>query len=302
MPLLDAALAFSLTMLVIATLVSTLVQLTHTMLGIRQSEFRKMLDEFTQTEIQPTIDRELARLSSQFTAETIAEIKQNLNADAAEVATRLIQEHAEQMHLSSANLVELLKRTDMGNKLLTQLGNHSQAVFDELAQRYEAVGQKFTDSFRQYSRRIAAAITLVLALALNLDSINIARQYMSNQAQRQAALATYNKVVAYHLSASGSESQLQVNQTLDQLKQSIAEANAQVNALNTAGFPIGWTYFPGYTEAVAAPADRTVDMWLQWIFGILLTTILVGLGTPFWFDVVRGLVQFTRQSASSDKN
>lgn len=301
MPLLDAALAFSLTMLVIATLVSTLVQVTHGLLGIRQREFRKMLDDFAQTEVQPTIDRELSRLSSQFTAEAIVEIKRNLNADAAEVATRLIHEHAEQMHLSSADLVELLKRTDMGDKLLIQLGNHAQAVFDELALRYEAVGQKFTTSFRKYSRRLAAIITLALALVLNLDSINIARQYMSNQAQRQAVLEKYNQVLTHQQSISGVENQAQLQQTLDQLKQSITEANAQVDALNTAGFPIGWTYFPGSMAAVVAPGSRTPDMWLLWIFGILLTTVLVGLGTPFWFDVVRGLVQFTRQSAASDR-
>lgn len=302
MPLLDAALAFSLTMLVIATLVSTLVQVIHGLLGIRQSEFRKMLTTFTQTEIQPTIDRELSRLSSRFTAETIAEIKTNLNAETAQVAADLIQNHADHLHMSSANLVELLKRTDMGDKLLTQLGDQADAVFNELAQRYEAVGQKFTASFREYSRRIAAVITLVLALALNLDSINIARQYMSNQAQRQAVLAKYNQVLVHQEKIPGTDNPEQLQENLAQLKQSITEANTQLDALNTAGFPIGWTYFPGSATTTVVPGSRTIGVWMLWSFGILLTTVLVGLGTPFWFDVVRGLVQFTRQSGSSNKS
>ena len=86
------------------------------------------------------------------------------------------------------------------------------------------------------------------------------------------------------------------------------------------GLPIGWAYYPycldaetkdlqckpitemlaGYVKAgeEASLWDRATepfkqDFWAAatWLFGILLTGVLIGLGGPFWFDVAVRLSQ-----------
>ena len=52
-----------------------------------------------------------------------------------------------------------------------------------------------------------------------------------------------------------------------------------VKTLNQFSFPIGWTAFP-----------TDLQGWVKKILGLLLTALAVSLGAPFWFDVLKKVV------------
>ena len=55
-------------------------------------------------------------------------------------------------------------------------------------------------------------------------------------------------------------------------------------------FPVGWaTPSTGKYEEVRS-LPYTMAGWLHKIMGLLLTTVLVSLGAPFWFDMLSKLV------------
>jgi len=62
MPILDAALAFALTMLVVATAVTQIVGLLRNTAKLRNAELQKMLPEYFNKELKPVVDRELNRV------------------------------------------------------------------------------------------------------------------------------------------------------------------------------------------------------------------------------------------------
>ena len=89
--------------------------------------------------------------------------------------------------------------------------------------------------------------------------------------------------------------------TAAQLQQSLELLADRFNSLETNPFPIGWAQFPGCSANSTDPrcASKDAQTILTWIFGCLLTACLAGLGAPFWYDAVSGLMSVAQRSRSS---
>jgi hypothetical protein len=311
MPYLDAALAFALTMLAVATLVTSLVRLLRNTAKVRRQGLQDMLDDFFTTEFKPVIQRELNRLKTA----TTDEVFNRLNEALANLDHNVAINRAETVALvdmTTEELLERLKRSEYGQKMLTELGNKAQAVFDELGRRYEVVGYKATESFREHSKWWAFGIALFLALVINIDSIHIANTYINNAAVSQAIIAQKDAFVADYNDLAKTLEAEQGKETFTKadLEQAFKDSQAQLNVVTGSGFPVGWSYFPHsyFKGAPQAEWGSSQDFknranllgWLTWALGILLTGFLAGLGGPFWYDVVAGItrvVQGTRAAA-----
>lgn len=122
------------------------------------------------------------------------------------------------------------------------------------------------------------------------------------------------------------------------LRQSLAQVDTQLSALSTAGLPMGQAYFPycgdtnlfsglsglfaggagdeaaSASETVvtdskcAAQADKRVaervfltsEGWV-WLFSMIASAGLLGLGAPFWFNVFRTAAEMTGKVSVSSK-
>jgi hypothetical protein len=188
MPILDAALAFALTMLVVATVVTQIVRFMRNTAKLRNDELHKMLTEYFSKELKPVVQREVNKLKKNISddvAEELVKTADKLNTSELfekEELTKLIE-------VSTDKLTERLKESEFGQTLLTKLGDQAQATFDKLGRRYEVVGDKFTDTFRKKSRLWATCVALVLALVFNIDSIHILNSYIRNEGMRQIVIA-----------------------------------------------------------------------------------------------------------------
>jgi hypothetical protein len=294
MPILDTALAFALTMLVVATVVTTIVHALKNTAKLRCAVLNEMLQEYFNTELKPVVERELCRLKKDLSAEAAAQINSQ-----AEVLRQTLPfsppELAKLITVTTDDLTERVKRSELGKQLLSELGDKAQPVFDELAKRYEVVGNKYTESFRTSSRKWAMIVALALAVIFNIDSIHIVDSYIRNEGMRQAVIAQrdaferdYNALVA---SLDGTDNSATV--TRQQLEESFKDSQARLNVLTNAGFPIGPTYFPHICrqdgDTLECRQRNSLGGWALWVFGIGLTAGLAGLGAPFWYDAIRGI-------------
>lgn len=294
MPYLDTALAFALTMLAVATLVTQLVRFFHNLAGIRNETMKDMLQEYFKEELQPIVDRELSRLKK----EVPEDIAESIEKKADELGKKLPftqKELAKLTEVSADELVERLKRSDMGKEFLEALGDKAKTVFDEFAKRYEILGIKFTKSYRSNARVWATVIALVLAFALNIDSVFIVNTYLTNQEMRQAVIGQESAIVdGYSAVAEQFEADTTKESiTKEEFENAFADAQEELNTFTSAGFPIGWSYFP-HTALQDKPTNdfdnrNTPLGWLTWVTGCVLTGLLAGLGGPFWYDFVAGV-------------
>ena len=308
MPYLDAALAFALTMLAISTLVTWLLRFGQWVVRLRRKVMKDMLADYFAKELKPVVERELDRLQSTAKAALVAEaeklgVKDLYTGDKAVLTEAQYNDMTE---LATGEVVEWLKRTDMGGKLLKELGDRAVPIFEELGKRYDAVGDRFTKSFRASARIWGTAIALVVALILNIDSIFIAKTYMSNEGMRQAVIAQKESLeqgytdLQQTLEADATKTEI----TREEFQQAFSDAETQLDIFTSAGFPIGYSYYPyacvpenDVLDCTQRGAPVTVPLFgrvflfgdLTWFLGILLTGLLAGLGGPFWFDVVSGI-------------
>jgi hypothetical protein len=69
----------------------------------------------------------------------------------------------------------------------------------------------------------------------------------------------------------------------------LKEAVKQLEEIQTAGIPLGWTAAPQGGE------------WVNKIIGLILTIFAISLGAPFWFDVLNKIVPIRSVGASPEE-
>ena len=305
MPILDAAFAFALTMLLVATAVTQLVNLLKNTASLRCKEMQALLTECFQKEVLPVIELESKRLALKVQngiVESLDNLAEEFDND--DLVKKVRDE--QMVWMSTEEYVDYLRRTDLGRDLLKKLGDEAQSVFDELGKRYEAVGRKFSESFKKRSRWWSTGVALALAVTLNIDSIHIVRSYLENPAVRAQVVAQADQIVADY-EKKVTELGKSDPGTAEAVKQAVEQSRKEIDELRNAGLPIGWSLFP-YSELLSdtstAPEDGASDTdtendgwrWLSWILGVVLTGALAGLGAPFWFESVRGLSRIAQRA------
>jgi hypothetical protein len=308
MSFLNVALAFALTMLVVSTAVSQVVRLLQTTVKLRRTRLRQMLDQFMANDVQPVIQRELWRLNTVLSkkgepsqiAEAASAILSNANGEKATPPALALfneEELADFVEVSTEELIERLKRSDLGKTILTELGDAAEAVFDELGRRYEIVGDSFSESFRKYSRRWAIAIAFVLAALVNIDSVQILDTYIKNERMTRTIVAHVDELVEKQIELAEMTATVPyADSSLEDLSEQYGKLEEQIAFLSSSGFPIGWSYFPYALIADGGLEDVETTDWVMWIVGIILTGILAGLGTPFWYDAITGITRVAQRA------
>jgi hypothetical protein len=153
--------------------------------------------------------------------------------------------------------------------------------------------------YRRYVQNILLFIGLGVAIALNVDSIRVARTLWVDKDARTglstAASAYLNTHTTPPNSATATPPQ-QVNKAelQDQLKKTIGAFN---DVSRDSLLPIGWKHsFDEYWAWYTPDLDHNLQV-LEKLAGWMITAIALSLGAPFWFDalnkfmVVRGTIK-----------
>ena len=171
---------------------------------------------------------------------------------------------------------------------------------------FNDVMDRLSGSYKRKAQLNAFIIGIILALILNVDSINIATSLWREPTLRQAIIAQAQN---YSLPA-GSQGSAATNPL-----QNIPDLEKQLQALN---IPFGWTFtsfnttegqcslLPVQTSQVwGIPSQDSqgqpvckgfsnlppdIISWLIKILGLLMTGLAAAQGAPFWFDILEKLV------------
>ena len=120
--------------------------------------------------------------------------------------------------------------------------------------------------YRRKVQFILLLIAIVVAVAMNADTITLTTQLWQDSALRQAVVAAADDYMA------GAKDLEDKTKTLDSLQEQIRKLE----------LPIGWA------------KDRVPPNplgWLSKIIGLLFTAIAISLGAPFWFDTLNRIMK-----------
>ena len=359
MPLLDAALAFALTILVLATIATVLVQVLQDVLRIRARTLRRLLRRYYEEDIKEVLGEEAKKV-----AEVSEEkIKQFVKVMTENHATGKIggkvSGYLTTPSLTKLNRDEFIKRlrnSEWGSKFEKEFGGKREEIYKWLAARYDVAMAGASDLFTRKSRWFSIVIGIAIAFFFNVDSLRLLNTYLNNDearnqviARQEVILGQYEAIVAgdrnqrtspgqsdressaspgevsnpgkNDTSSAGTEDKNgAADKTRADIEKSVKELRKIVGTLQQPKLPIGWDLFPNcpvsstdvrctnYWQAACTGDQGTLEcredvakisnvvalsggLFLTWLIGVLMTGLLVGMGAPFWYDVVSGIAR-----------
>ncbi|WP_348267204.1 hypothetical protein P8936_15520 [Edaphobacter paludis] len=149
---------------------------------------------------------------------------------------------------------------------------------------YNSAMDRVSGWYKYRTLRVLFGIGLVMAVAMNADTIRIVRQLSKDSTMRQSIVAA----------AEATKNPTGPNDgTGETIDKRINEAKHSFDEINDLGIPVGWP--PGDPNA-KTPREKIAKCF-DWItarpsmlLGWFLTAIAISLGAPFWFDALNKIM------------
>ena len=320
---LDAALAFAITMLILAMVVTTLVETLHRLFGLREKGLAILLGNFYDRILfsrsggvlrEPydrrafiemmTINRGPVGQAPMTRAR--AALNRHLNVDAVSEDRKFLNWIWSGRRLGSLSLTAFMERlggSEYGAQLVTQAGAAGEKgiewVLKDVAQKFDAFGAEASEYFESRARLLSVIVGFVLAFAINVNAIALFETFMKRPDVRQAVIARGENVTKGYENLQKQVDTLNASAqatTSEDARASVQraadEAAAAVESLQSIGVPIGWT-----TDSIAEfRRSRALTL-----VGLVLGGLLIGLGGPFWYKAVQTLTGVRALSKRSDQ-
>lgn len=172
---------------------------------------------------------------------------------------------------------------------------------ERLSDKFEELSSGASESFRRHAQFTTLWFGLVLALLTNFDGLRIFEAFWADRALREAIIVQQSRVEAPDA--------------------------VDLSGVQTLGLPIGWDFYPGCRLPGVANNDIVICKYVSenvkcifsrealcnrlptrilhylagspgdgiaWLFRVLVTGLLIGLGAPFWFNLAKRLSQVRR--------
>ena len=142
---------------------------------------------------------------------------------------------------------------------------------------------RLSGAYKRKMKWIAMLIGLLVAIAFNADSFNVATTLWNDADRRASTIAVATEIAHQSLPASG--------QSIDE-NQLVKEIKAKESTLRS--LPIGWNCpektAGGSTDYWACAQQKASTLTLVQFLGWLLTAAALSLGAPFWFDLLNKFI------------
>lgn len=165
----------------------------------------------------------------------------------------------------------------------------------EIAEWYDGQMERVSGWYKRLNQKILLVVALFMTIALNADTLMIANLLWNDSMVRDAVITEAEATVQRARGADEQNIAAAVNTTENEVTDPCkgCRHSAVVVAMNnrkSRPFPVGWTTpSTGLYQELRSLPDTLAD-WIYKVIGLLLTTTLVSLGAPFWFDMLSKLV------------
>jgi hypothetical protein len=161
--------------------------------------------------------------------------------------------------------------------LRQEVGDDEELVRKRFERWYDDSMERVSGWYKRRVQLSLAVIGLVVAITLNVDTLQIVRTLWIDKTVRAAVVAEAGRIT----------------QAGKQQPQSLKAAAEQVQQIKALNIPLGWRL------KAHDPRDlpHSASLWAAKVIGILITTIALMLGAPFWFDLLSKIVRLRGSGA-----
>lgn len=324
---LNAALAFAITFLILSMVASVFVETLHRFLGMRERGLKLLVGQYYDRVLGPYLSSRGCRpddmkkafldLMTLNRAPAGAVGKTNVGEnetwrvsmdDTTEFDTGLfsrVWSGRRLANLDSSQFMSRLGDTEVGlivHEAVSNAGTADpEAPLHDLAAKFDAFAAEASLFFERRARLTSVLVAIAVAWMMYVHPFDIFKAYMADPqvaarviemqaaaiAKHEAALEKAQKITEPAGEAGNAE------QETPTFSPAVKEAQDALTDLRDAGVPIGWTAArykaAGFEESwIGVPYPIGSNGWRN-AFWLLLGGLLVGLGGPFWYDMVKSL-------------
>ncbi len=272
MAMLEALAAFALAMVAFSTMVSAIVEMIHRFVNLRQKGFERMLERLYVDVIKPRVGDALKPDAKDFVAHvahirglptrpTIQEaiekksVVKMIKALWTPIGAWFVP-HTENK-ITPIQLIERLAETDVGKAIAAQGRGRVVAVVEDIALQFERLGDSTRDYFAQRAYALSIIVSVLLALAANIDAGRLFTGFLENPESRAKLLATADGITAAYETQAQSLAKAQAekktpegeaaaaaDKLAEDTKKKAADIRAEIVKLSGLGLAIGHDYYP----------------------------------------------------------
>ncbi len=260
---LDSAIGFIVVILMFSLVITILVQMVGVLLQLRGKSLLRGV-ELLLREVDPDLESQAKALADQVLRHpAIAEDTKRLASALQPQELKLV-------------LQSLADAAAADSPLKKALDARKDAVYGKIDDWFEMVMDRAGERFKMNTRWATTAFAVLLAFALQLDSINLFRQISTNAELRARLVALSDPVLETSKRVLESPAVPNTEQGLKELTARANEVKAEIEKSQLQLVPNPW-------RLSAFESIRS-------LLGLILTMFLLGLGAPFWFNALRNLV------------
>jgi hypothetical protein len=167
------------------------------------------------------------------------------------------------------------------NQLLRQANNNLDHFKREIEKWYDNVMDRASGWYKRRTQQILLLMGLGIAVLFNADTFSIYERLSSDPQNLQEIVALAENYVRVNENTDFSQREnVAFDQALDDLELVLANEIESIRS----PLGLGWEGFMN-DAAQFGPLD-----WLGKVLGFFVTALAISLGAPFWFDLLRKLV------------
>lgn len=316
---LQATLAFSLIMLVLATIVTIILETAYRALLTREKGFRLMMERLFDEVLKPRVAHLLRGVTLAEAREHFLDtVTRNQAYDQQFNRVRALIQPDQLAGMSMMEFADRLADTAVGKAIARGGSEYVDNAINDLAQKFDRFGAASSQRFQDHARFWCVLASILVAFIANVDAVRVFQDLLHDDQLTSGIIERYGAAVEdgaqrpEDLQASLERmNQLREQNVIgeDELKafkDGIATAQLKVTGLRDSGLPItiqAWPFCSGVLDDTQKTADpkcaavTDLTSWsgaialASWFLSVLLAGVLVGLGAPFWFDLARGLTR-----------
>lgn len=276
--ILQSFLAFAATMLVLATLVTLIIEIVARIFRRRYRIFTHLLRQLFKKELQPIVESRLKARLGEDPDKIAAEIERQIEIFLDEIRNSPLEPGADKNpltwfggwlrwfgadrseKLTTEEFIRRLARSRTGREIYQQTAGRVNRLIDSLCLRYKELSEAMSEYIKNSSSILSMAIGIILAFTINLEAYRLFNFYIENpdvarnvadnaaayaDAYAEAQQRLDDALAALDRPETGRvEAIAEVREEIAAIQDRLESAPANVFALTAEGIPIGLDYFP----------------------------------------------------------
>jgi hypothetical protein len=186
--------------------------------------------------------------------------------------------------------------TRVFSQFADEAGNNLQEFKNKIATWYDEAQERLIGSYKKNLQMWIFMISAILVGITNADTFNFISYLHGNDEARiaiadKATLLVQDSAVVRLIkdieNAKNDTTKNNIEHFASQFEKYNNRLDSLQNELKQTNLPIGWNQSD--EQKFIKSRKFRIDWWLKKVTGLLLTTLAVSLGSPFWFDVLSKL-------------